>query len=251
MNREIARQVFFELHSDLPREGPGNDEATAKAFSLLPDLPKQLNILDLGCGPGMQTVQLAKLANGHITAVDIHQPYLDQLQRTLEAEALSDRVTLQQADMADLSFPSHSFDIVWAEGAAYILEFGTALREWRSLLKSPGYLVVSEISWLLPDPPQPAMDFWNLEYPGMQTVEDNLSLTKRMGYLPVAHYLLPQEAWWQHYYTPLEQRLQPLKDKYSDSEDALQVLESHQREINIYRQYSDYYGYVFYILSVL
>jgi len=51
--------IFFEIHKDLPREGPGGNEYTRKAFYMLGDLPPEPYILDIGCGPGMQTIELA------------------------------------------------------------------------------------------------------------------------------------------------------------------------------------------------
>ncbi|MGF1458289.1 MAG: class I SAM-dependent methyltransferase [Leptolyngbyaceae cyanobacterium] len=250
MNESIAHQVFFELHSNLPREGPGDNDSTSKAFSLLPGLPSQPRILDLGCGPGMQTVQLAKLTDGPITAVDLHQPYLDQLAQSLTAEGLRERVTLLQGDMQDLPFSPNSFDVIWAEGSAYVMEFGSALRGWRSLLNPEGYLVASEISWLRSDPPTVLTEFWTQEYPNMQSVEANLTLIKTLGYLPIAHFLLPAKAWWESYYTPIEHRLDQLQPQYADNTDALQVIELHRQEIDLFRRYSNYYGYAFYIAQV-
>lgn len=250
MDTSTAYQVFFELHSDLPREGPGDNESTTKAFSLLPPLPSQPRILDVGCGPGMQTVQLAKLTDGHITAVDLYPQYLDQLRHLADAEGVSDRITAIKADMDDLPFGPESFDLIWAEGSAYILEFGNALRKWRPLLKQPGYLVASEVSWTRPQPPQAVVDFWQDEYPNLQSIEANLSLIKTYGYLPLAHYLLPTDAWWDNYYTPLEARLHSLRQKYAENDDALKVLDSHQLEIDLFRRYSDYYGYAFYIMEM-
>jgi len=63
-------EIFFEIHKDLPREGPGDNESTQKAFSFLEDLPSNPYFLDIGCGPGMQTIQLAKLIDGKIIAID-------------------------------------------------------------------------------------------------------------------------------------------------------------------------------------
>ena len=40
-------------------------------------------ILDIGCGNGAQTLCLAATLGGRITAVDNHQPYLDELERRL------------------------------------------------------------------------------------------------------------------------------------------------------------------------
>lgn len=250
MDRNTALRVFFELHSNLPREGPGDDASTAQAFSLLPSLPEQPRILDIGCGPGMQTLQLARLTSGPIIAVDNHAPYLDQLRRSLASENLGDRVEVLKADMQNLPFDAESFDLLWAEGSAYIMEFGNALRSWRSLLRAGGYVAVSEISWIRPEPPEAIEKFWQQEYPTMQTVEANLDVVKSLGYLPIAHFLLPESAWWAFYYTPLEQRIAELQPKYADNSDALEVLESHQREIDLYRRYSDYYGYVFYIAQI-
>ncbi len=52
-------ELFFEIHSGLPREGPGDDASTRKAFSMVPSLPASPLILDIGCGPGMQTLELS------------------------------------------------------------------------------------------------------------------------------------------------------------------------------------------------
>ena len=73
------REIFFEVHSNLPRAGPGSNESTNRAFKSLKNLPAKPRILDIGCGPGMQTIELAKLSGGQIEALDNHQPFLDQL----------------------------------------------------------------------------------------------------------------------------------------------------------------------------
>jgi cyclopropane fatty-acyl-phospholipid synthase-like methyltransferase len=83
--------IFFEIHTDLPREGPGRDRYTAKAFQMLPKLESP-RILDIGCGPGGPTMELARLSGGHVIGMDIHQPYLDRLSQKIEQAGLSDRV---------------------------------------------------------------------------------------------------------------------------------------------------------------
>ena len=57
-------KIFFEIHKDIPREGPGSFESTKRAFQLLTGLPEQPVILDVGCGPGKQTLDLAKITKG-------------------------------------------------------------------------------------------------------------------------------------------------------------------------------------------
>lgn len=55
------RDVFFDVHHKLPREGPGNKDCTARALSLAGQLPEAASILDIACGPGMQTIHLGEL----------------------------------------------------------------------------------------------------------------------------------------------------------------------------------------------
>ena len=44
--------LFFEIHKDLPREGPGDPLSTERAFQAIPDLPANPTVLDIGCGYG-------------------------------------------------------------------------------------------------------------------------------------------------------------------------------------------------------
>ena len=146
MNEENLMQYFFDIHSDLPREGPGDRESTSKAFSMLKDLNKNPRILDIGCGPGMQTLDLADLTDGKIIAVDFHQPFLDHLSEKARKKGVADRVQVVYADMASLNFEPETFDLIWSEGAAYIMEVENALTSWKRLLKKRGYLAITEIA---------------------------------------------------------------------------------------------------------
>ena len=57
--------IYEVFNADLPRQGPGDNKSTKKAFSYL-ELPSDPCILDVGCGNGMQTLELARLTNGGI-----------------------------------------------------------------------------------------------------------------------------------------------------------------------------------------
>jgi len=65
-------EIFFEIFEALPRQGPGDEKSTRKAFKKLGELPDRPEILDVGCGTGVQTLALAKLTPGKITAFDNH-----------------------------------------------------------------------------------------------------------------------------------------------------------------------------------
>ena len=66
----ILGEAFFELHRDLPREGPGDDASTLRALGMCTELPERPEILDIGCGPGMQTLALAGATDTHGGTLD-------------------------------------------------------------------------------------------------------------------------------------------------------------------------------------
>jgi SAM-dependent methyltransferase len=252
-------QFFYEIFdASLPRLGPGDDGSTSKALDMLlsarPESkgarePGQLRILDIGCGNGAQTIQLAKQTNGTIVAVDNHQPFLDELKRRAETEGVSAKITVCLKDMCALGMQEGTFDLIWSEGALYIMGFGKGLAVCHNLLRPGGLLSVSEISWLGPDPPAECQQFFANEYPAMVDIDTNLATVESCGYEALGHFTLPESAWWVPYYEPLEGRLRSLREEYTTDPERIEVIESIQLEIEVYHRYSAYYGYVFYLMQ--
>ncbi|MFB3887897.1 MAG: class I SAM-dependent methyltransferase [Candidatus Bathyarchaeia archaeon] len=242
-------KIFFEVHSGLPREGPGDNESTRKAYMMLSNLPQNPKILDIGCGPGMQTRWLAHLSNSSIAAVDNHQPFLDQLTEAAEAEGISDRIHVVKGDMTSLNYADGSFDVVWSEGSIFIIGFEKGLRDWKRLLAPRGYLVTSHASWLKPDPPEEVKRFWAEVDSSITTIQQNLEIATRAGYDVVGYFVLPEKSWWDNYYTPILEKLPALRKAHAGDEEALRYVEFEELEIDMFRRYSDYYGYVFYVLQ--
>jgi len=239
--------LFLELHSDTPRQGPGCFKSTRRAFESIPNISKGVRVLDVGCGPGAQTLDLAKLVeplDGEVVAVDFYEKYLKEAQQSVEQSGLKN-ITFQQADMNALPFDDASFDIIWSEGAIYIMGFEKGLMEWKRLLKPGGTIAVTEISWLKEAAPEPVREFWAEGYPALQTVEGNLDIAKRCGYRVLDHFTLPESAWLDNYYTPLEKRF-PLFEKQDGGEELIAM---EKAEVELYRNYSDCYGYEFFVLQ--
>lgn len=250
MKEQGMTEVFFDIHNNIPREGLGDFGSTQKAFSMLTNLPKEPNILDIGCGPGKQTLDLIRLTAGKIKAVDMHQPYLDALNEKVAQEGLSDRVTALKGDMFDLGFEERTLDLIWSEDAIYIVGFEKGLRTWLPLLKKGGYLAATEITWIKNGAPKEPRAFWEEAYPAMQDVEANLKVIQQTGYRHIGHFTIPESAWWNDYYNPVEKKLAVLREKYRANIEAMSVLEMEQKEIDLFRKYSNYYGYVFYVMRV-
>jgi SAM-dependent methyltransferase len=61
---------------------------------------------------------------------------------------VQNKITTLEKSMDALDFDDETFDIIWSEGAIYIMGFETGVKQWRNFLKPGGYLAVSEITWL-------------------------------------------------------------------------------------------------------
>ena len=241
-------KIFLELHKDMPRQGSGRDEYTKKAFEMIPQM-NHPRILDIGCGPGMQTIQLAKLTDGKIIGIDIVQQYLDQLRLSIEREQLQDRVSAINQSMTDIQFPDESFDIIWSEGSIFIIGFEKGLCEWKKYLKRNGFLAVHDMAWIEENPPDEIRKYWKRVYPDILTKEDAITIIRNCGYDLIGFFPLPDDAWWEFYYDPLQERLKNFKVLYKDNIIALDLIKEEELEIQMYKKYHEWYGSVFYIMK--
>lgn len=195
--RQVA--AFFALHSGLPREGPGDRASMIRALDLALPLPLRPVVLDVACGPGAQTIDLADLLpDARITALDAHQPFLDVLDRRIAQRGLAHRVRTCRGNMAKLRFEPASVDLLWCEGAAYIMGLGAALAAWKPFLRRGGVLALIEPVWLTDDPPHEVRLCW-AGYPGMRDVAGARAAARDAGYRLRGDFILPEEAWWTTY----------------------------------------------------
>jgi ubiquinone/menaquinone biosynthesis C-methylase UbiE len=204
-------------------------------------------VLDVGCGTGAQTMELARLTEGHIVALDIFDWALESLSHKVVQAGLADRVHTTKQSMDAMDFREETFDLIWSEGALYIMGFENALKTCRKLLKPGGYLAASELSWLTNDAPQGARDFFASEYPEMKTVEDNAQLFSDCGFELLGHFTEPDRAWWDDYYTPMRRLLPALRTKYADVPDALALFDESDAEMALHEKHSKSYGYEFFV----
>ncbi len=243
-----AEERIFELYEGLPRQGPGCADATRRAFKMLPTASGRPDILDIGCGSGAQTIELALCSGGRVTAVDIHEPFLRALEESAREAWLEDRIQTRTMSMEQLDFPDGTFDLIWSEGAAYVVGLEKGLAAWRRLLRPNGCAAVSELTWLTPYPPEEARAFWGAAHPTMGQIEDNLERARRAGYTPLDTFTLPESAWWNEYYTPQLAKLAKLERRSPKDSVLATLIAGARAEIDLYRRHSGAYGYVFYLL---
>ena len=200
---------------------------TRKAFLRLPRLENP-RILDIGCGSGVPTIELAKLSGGEVTGIDIDQSCIDEFNRKIKEENLSSRVEALKLSLYEMKFPDETFDVVWSEGVVGNIGFETSLKEWRRLLKHNGYLVihyqVSRVADVLPRIPQ-------------------------LGYSLAYTVMLPEDAWWTEFYKPIEEKMDILRHKYRNNADALKLLNQYKTEMNMVKKNPSSFSCAFYIMK--
>lgn len=243
MNTYNAINLLF---GGMEKLGPGSNTHTLHVLRLLPKQPFRV-IVDAGCGAGRQTIALAKELGTLVHAVDLYEPFLDDLTRRAKETGIEHLVRTHRMDMRDIPTGFQHIDLLWSEGAAYNIGFPNALTNWASAINKDGLLVVSELSWLRDQVPDVVREFFLSGYPNMQLMQQNLVLAEKAGYRVLTTYTLPKETWLEGYYDILAPRAKSLGDHPDSSVKAFAV--ETIEEIEIFRRSEDSYGYVFYVLQ--
>ena len=247
---EMELLIDFHVHAD--RQGPGSEEETRRALSLSGvSGTREEKIADIGCGTGGQTITLARNTEAHITAVDIFPEFLDRLNSRAQELGLEERIDTLQESMDSLSFADRQFDLIWSEGAVYNIGFRKGVEQWSRFLKPGGCMALSEITWLTASRPKELEDFWNEEYPEIDTASNKIRVLEEAGFTPLGYFPLSQAAWLENYFAPMEKRFSAFLERHEGSEGALRLVEEQKEEIRMYRTYKDYFGYGFYIAKKL
>jgi SAM-dependent methyltransferase len=240
---------FLNLYGELPRAGPGDDSSTRRAFEMIEGLPKEPRVLDIGCGPGAQTLELARLTRGRIVALDLMPRMLERLSKAAAEQGFEERVSTIELDMNRMDFPPGTFDLIWAEGSIYLMGFKSGLRKVRKFVKRGGCVAVSEAVWLKPDPPDEVRELWK-EYPEIDSIEQKLAVIEEAGYESVGHFVLAPTSWTEGYYDPMLARVQELQHEWEAIPEASKVLEEALYEIDVFRRFHEYYGYCFFVMQM-
>ena len=244
-------KYFYELFEALPRCGPGDNKSTRRAFKTIQKILTRPYILDIGCGPGMQTIELANLSRGKIIALDNHKPFLDTLMKKARDEELLDNIIPKNISMLDMDFEENTFDIIWSEGALYFMGFQNGLRRCHHLLKRSGFLAVTEMVCLVDHPPVEVINYFEKEYPAIKTIGGNLELMQTEDFRIISHFTLPKSAWLESFYLPMGEELIRLQKNYRGNEIASGVFEEMEYEITFFEKFSDFFGYEFFIMEKL
>ncbi len=247
-------KYLYEAFEQLERLSPGSNETSRKAMSLFQGEGEGegegIDILDVGCGKGADTFLLADVfPSARITAIDIHESYIENINRRATREKLSERVSGRCLSMAGMPFEKESFELIWAQGSIYVIGFREGLRQWKKHLKSGGYLICSEVVWLVEEPSKESLEFWEAEYPGIDTIDNKIKQIREEGYLYENSFIVPKHDWDENFYRLLRKNIWGMKIKYRGNEEALKTIGMMEKEADFYDFHSDEYGYAFFSMK--
>ncbi len=226
--------AFFDLHKDLPREGPGEPDDVAWAAQVA-NLRDDARICDAACGPGADIAALKDVApQGQITALDKVEAFVDQARAHYADDPA---VTLFTGDMAEISGP---FDLIWCAGAVYFLGITKALTTWRDALSDGGVVAFSQVCWFTPNPSDAARMGW-AEYTDMTDEAGVLQAVEDAGFECLSSRRLSDAAW-EAYYTPLDARIAALEPQADGA--LVDVLEEARAEAALWRAERESFGYL-------
>jgi cyclopropane fatty-acyl-phospholipid synthase-like methyltransferase len=238
---------FMELYGNLPRAGPGDNASTRKAYDMIEDMPPEPRILDIGCGPGIQTMEIARLSGGTVLALDLMPQMINRVKETAAEQGMADRIEIIKMDMNKMDFAIESFDLIWSEGSIYLMGFKNGLEKVRNFLKPGGYVAVTEAVWLKPNPPDEVVKFWEA-YPDISIIDKKLKVIADLGYQEIGHFVIPDTSWTEPYYEPLEERSKEFEVVWKDKPVAMEVIQEARIEIEMFRKYHEFYGYCFFVM---
>ena len=221
----MTEETLFQAKKELVRERL--NKYTRKAFHMLPTLDKP-RILDVGCGSGVPTMELARLSNGTIVGFDIDQSLLDLLVKKIMKLGVSDRVKAIKCSIFDMEFPDESFDIIWAEGSISAIGFKKGLQEWQRFLKPNGFIVVHDEKG---------------------NIEEKLKQISSCGYELLDYFILDEDTWWAEYFAPLEKLICETRTKHADDPKVLEVLHNAQWEIDMFKKNPKLNSSAFFIMQ--
>jgi SAM-dependent methyltransferase len=158
-----AAHVYTHGHHETVLRSHRWRTAENSAAYLLPHLRAGLSLLDVGCGPGTITVDLAaRIAPGRVTALEVTEAALG-LARAHAAERGQGNVDFVVADVHALGLPDGAFDVVHAHQVLqHVADPVRALAQLRRVCRPGGVVAARDsdyaaFTWY---PRVPGLDDW-------------------------------------------------------------------------------------------
>lgn len=240
--------AFWQLHRDLYREGPGTAADVAWALDLA-QTGAAAQITDLACGPGADSVTLARMRpQARVLAIDKTPHFVAEATRRLAPFGV--RARCHPGDMAQ---PDGFSDLIWCAGALYFLGVTEGLAGWRSVLAPEGKIAFSEPCFTTDAPSEVARAFWQ-GYPAVSGIDGIRARIEAAGFRELGHRMVIGQGW-ADYYGPMEQRIALLRDVVRNGtaavagDDLTRVLDEADLEIALWKAAPEEIAYALFVVE--
>lgn len=134
-------------HESVLRSHIWRNAENSAAF-LLSRLRSGDRLLDVGCGPGTISVDLARLVEpGEVTAIDVSEEVIERA-RSLAGSGAPTNLDFRVGNVYALDFADETFDVVYAHQVLqHLSDPVSALREIRRVLRDDGVLAVRDADY--------------------------------------------------------------------------------------------------------
>ncbi|NJK63789.1 MAG: methyltransferase domain-containing protein [Synechococcaceae cyanobacterium SM2_3_1] len=160
------------------------------------------HILDVGCGIGGSTLELAQRYQATVTGISLSPWQVKRAQARAKAQGLQDQTHFQVADALTMPFPDQQFDLVWSlESGEHMPDKTQFLQECLRVLKPGGRLILA--TWCHRPEPRSAVDQRHLQriydvycLPYVISLPEYIQIVEKLGLMDL------KSADWSTYVAP-------------------------------------------------
>jgi ubiquinone/menaquinone biosynthesis C-methylase UbiE len=150
----------------------GGYAATDELISLC-HIDQAHEVLNVGCGIGVEPAYIARKFNCHVVGVDISEKMIEWSRKRAREEGVEAKVELRTADVMELPFEANRFDAVLCESVLiFVDDQARAIRECVRVTKPGGYVGLNEAFWFKEPPAEMVARIKEAIGPASLTLED-------------------------------------------------------------------------------
>lgn len=146
MSNEIPQTKYLHDHGSVVLRSHGARTVANAVPFLKPYLKPGMKILDVGCGPGSITLDVASnyAPGSHVTGIDQGQGAVEAATASAKEQGITN-VEFAVGNVHHLQFPDDTFDLVYAHQVIqYVPEIPRAMKELLRVTKPGGHIAIKE-----------------------------------------------------------------------------------------------------------